>query len=93
MMTTDNGSNFLKSAREFSKHSGAPEFDEDQCDEEYDHVEFLDLNTILSNLPQSSVLPTGVLPICLPPHSKCACHLSNLCCTVDLDKISDPTPL
>jgi hypothetical protein len=91
MMTTDNGSNFLKSAREFSKHSGAPEFDEDQCDEEYDHVEFLDLNTIFSNLPQSSVLPTGVLPICLPPHSKCACHLSNLCCTVDLDKISDPT--
>jgi hypothetical protein len=80
MMTTDNGSNFLKSAREFSEHSGAPEFDEEQCDDEYDHVEFLDLSTILSNLSQQSMLPRGVLPICLPPRSKCACHLSNLCC-------------
>ena len=34
---------------------------------------------------------TGVLPICIPPHSKCACHLSNLYCTRDLDKISDLT--
>ena len=61
MMTTDNGSNFLKLAREFSVHSGAPEFDEEQCDEEYDHVEFLNLSTILSNLPQPSQLPRGVL--------------------------------
>ena len=91
MMTTDNGFNFLKAARLFSEHSGAPEFDEEQYDEEYDIVEFLDLNSILENQPNQRALPRGVLPICLPPHSKCACHLSNLCCTVDISKVGYDT--
>ena len=89
MMTTDNGSNFLKAAREFSDYSGAPQFDEENCDEDFDEIEFLDLSAILQELPEPSSLPPGTLPVCLPPHSKCACHLSNLCCTADVAKITD----
>lgn len=91
MFTTDNGSNFLKAAKQFSEHSGAPEFDEENCDEQYDETVFLELNTILENIPPPSSLPRGTLPIYLPPHSKCGCHLFNLICTVDVAKIDDPT--
>lgn len=82
----------MKSAREFSVHSGASEFDEEQCNE--DHVEFLNLSTILSNYPQSSQLPRGVLQIFLPPHSKCVlatCQIYVVLWIKLLDKITDPT--
>ncbi len=84
---TDNGSNYLKIARLFSQETDAPQFDEEFCDDTFEEVEFLDLMTILSNRP--STLPDGELPLCLPPHPKCACHLSNLCCSADIKKIRD----
>lgn len=91
MMTTDNGSNFLKAARVFGEHNGAPVFDEENCDDQYEEVEFISIDSILSEMPQPTRLPPGVLPISLPPHSKCACHLFNLICTADVAKITNET--
>ncbi len=59
-LTTDNGSNFLKAARGFGSHDGAA-FDEKHCDDEYEVTEFIELDSILSQMP----LPRGVLPITL----------------------------
>ena len=91
MMTTDSGTNFLKAAKEFGRHSGAPEFDEENTDDHFDHVEFLPISEILDARPEPSSLPRGQLPISLPPHSKCGCHIFNLVCTTDTEKITDQT--
>ncbi len=63
MLTTDNGSNFLKAAKQFSKSNGAPEFDEENCDEVFDETVFVDLDAILRSNPPVSSLPRGTLPV------------------------------
>lgn len=91
MMTTDNGSNFWNSLENLVSILVPQRSTKNSAMKNMSTWNFFYLNTIVSNLLQPSVLPREVLPICLPPHSKYACHLLNLCCPFDLEKISDPT--
>ena len=89
MATTDNGSNFLKCFRQFSKKSieTSRKEDEENDEENEEDFVFISIGDIFDEYEKGD--HEEDLGHLLPPHQKCACHLLNLVCTKDVDKIQN----
>ncbi|XP_056135159.1 uncharacterized protein LOC130111889 [Lampris incognitus] len=78
---TDNGSNFVKSFKEFQQQQAQSECDEEEM-EEGGEVTFTDLHSVLSTTNENAENSTCELP----PHFRCAAHTLNLIANNEVDK-------